>query len=67
MSLSMNAFDLFADMCVITNTLKPEMNSVARFRALASYQEPGFQARHDKTIILGLRRADFPEEVAAQQ
>ena len=47
--------------------LKPEMNSVARFRALAAYQEPGFQARHDKTIILGLRRAGFPEEVAAQQ
>src|SRR3954447_25575010 len=47
--------------------LKPEMNLVARFRALSSYQEPGFQARHDKTIILGLRRAGFPEEVAAQQ
>ena len=47
--------------------LKPEMNSVARFRAIESYQEPGFQARHDKTIVLGLRRAGFPEEVAAQQ
>jgi adenylate cyclase len=46
--------------------LKPEMNSVARFRAIESYQEPGFQARHDKTIVLGLRRAGFPEEVAAQ-
>jgi len=44
--------------------LKPEMNSVARFRAIESYQEPGFQARHDKTIVLGLRRAGFPEEVA---
>ena len=47
--------------------LKPEMNSVARFRAIELYQEPGFQARHDKTIVLGLRRAGFPEEVAAQQ
>jgi tetratricopeptide (TPR) repeat protein len=46
--------------------LKPEMNSVARFRALEAYQEPGFQERHDKTIILGLRRAGFPEDVAAQ-
>jgi predicted Zn-dependent protease len=46
--------------------LKPEMNSVARFRALEAYQEPGFQERHDKTIILGLRRAGFPEEVASQ-
>jgi adenylate cyclase len=46
--------------------LKPEMNSVARFRAIESYQEPGFQSRHDKTIVLGLRRAGFPEEVAAE-
>jgi tetratricopeptide (TPR) repeat protein len=42
--------------------LKPKMNSVTRIRNLKWYPNPQFQELHDKTIILGLRTAGFPEE-----
>jgi adenylate cyclase len=42
--------------------LNPNMNSVARIRALKWYRNPQFQVPHDKTIIRGLRLARFPEE-----
>jgi hypothetical protein len=47
--------------------LKPDMNSVARIRGWAIYQNPLFQALHDKTIIQGLRNIQFPEEVVSKQ
>jgi hypothetical protein len=46
-------------------SLKPDMNSVARIRGWAIYQNPQFQVLHDETIIQGLRNAGFPREVAA--
>jgi tetratricopeptide (TPR) repeat protein len=46
-------------------TLKPEVDSIARWRALAVLQgwgHPQFQALREKTIYTGLRAAGFPEE-----
>jgi adenylate cyclase len=45
--------------------LKPELNSIARWRAIAVTQgfgSPQFQALREKTTYAGLRRAGFPEE-----
>ena len=45
--------------------LKPEVNSIARWRAIAVTQgfgHPQFQALREKTTYAGLRRAGFPEE-----
>jgi adenylate cyclase len=45
--------------------LKPEVNSVARWRAIRATMgggDPRNQALCEKTLELGLRRAGFPEE-----
>jgi adenylate cyclase len=42
--------------------LKPEMNSVARCRAVPGKENPRFLALMEKTIYAGLRRAGMPEE-----
>ena len=45
--------------------LKPEVNSVARWRAIRATMgggDPRNQALWEKTLELGLRRAGFPEE-----
>jgi TolB-like protein len=42
--------------------LKPEMNSVARCRAVPGKGNPRFLALMEKTIYAGLRRAGMPEE-----
>jgi adenylate cyclase len=45
--------------------LKPEVNSVAKLRALQATTDggdPRSQALREKTIYIGLRRAGFPEE-----
>jgi hypothetical protein len=45
--------------------LKPEMNSIVRWRAISVTQgfgTPEFQALREKTIYAGLRCAGFPEE-----
>ena len=44
-------------------TLRPEINSVASWRALnIFYTNPRFTALAEKTLYAGLRRAGFPEE-----
>jgi TolB-like protein/class 3 adenylate cyclase/Tfp pilus assembly protein PilF len=42
--------------------LKPEIDSIARTRALPSFGNPQFQALMEKTFYAGLRRAGFPDE-----
>jgi len=43
--------------------LKPEVNSLARFRAYRPWiTNPPFWALLEKTINVGLRRASFPDE-----
>jgi adenylate cyclase len=45
--------------------LKPEVNSVAKWRTLGATMgigDPRFQALMEKTVYAGLRRAGFPEE-----
>jgi len=45
--------------------IKRDVNSVARWRAIAVTQgfgHPQFQALREKTSYAGLRRAGFPEE-----
>jgi len=45
--------------------LKPEVNSVAKWRAMGAtmgISDPRFQALMEKTIYVGLRRAGFPDE-----
>jgi tetratricopeptide (TPR) repeat protein len=45
--------------------LKPEMNSIARWRAILTtmgFGHPQYWALRDKTTFAGLRRAGFPEE-----
>jgi len=45
--------------------LKPEVNSVASWRAIGAtmgYRDPRFQALMEKTVYTGLRRAGFPDE-----
>jgi adenylate cyclase len=43
--------------------LKPEVNSLARLRAsLPSTIGPQYLALREKTLVVGLRRAGFPEE-----
>jgi tetratricopeptide (TPR) repeat protein len=45
--------------------LKPDVNSIARFRALGVTQgfgNPPYQAMSERTIRAGLRRAGFPED-----
>jgi len=43
--------------------LKPEINSLARLRALyPSLSDPRYLAFSEKTMNLGLRQAGFPEE-----
>jgi adenylate cyclase len=43
--------------------LKPEVNSLARLRAsLPSTISPQYLALREKTLVVGLRRAGFPEE-----
>jgi hypothetical protein len=45
--------------------LKPEVNSVARWRAIGAkmgISDPRFQALMEKTVYVGLRRAGFPDE-----
>jgi tetratricopeptide (TPR) repeat protein len=45
--------------------LKPEVNSIARWRAIHATQgfdHPQLQALREKTTFVGLRRAGFPEE-----
>ena len=44
-------------------TLKPEVNSIARWRAESPwYTNPRFTALAEKTPYIGLRRAGFPDE-----
>jgi predicted Zn-dependent protease len=44
-------------------TLKPEVNSIARWRAESPwYTNPRFTALAEKTLYIGLRRAGFPDE-----
>jgi tetratricopeptide (TPR) repeat protein len=42
--------------------LKPEMNSVARCRAVPGKENPRFLALMEKTVYAGLRLAGMPEE-----
>jgi hypothetical protein len=43
--------------------LKPEVNSLARYRAVTPWiTNPRHWALRDKTLNLGLRRAGFPDE-----
>jgi adenylate cyclase len=45
--------------------LKPEVNSVAKWRAIGAKMgigDPRFQALMEKTVYTGLRRAGFPDE-----
>jgi adenylate cyclase len=45
--------------------LKPEVNSVAEWRAIGAtmgLRDPRFQALMEKTVYVGLRRAGFPEQ-----
>jgi hypothetical protein len=45
-----------------SHRLKPEMNSVARCRAVPGKENPRYLALTEKTIYAGLRRAGMPEE-----
>jgi TolB-like protein/DNA-binding winged helix-turn-helix (wHTH) protein/tetratricopeptide (TPR) repeat protein len=43
--------------------LKPEINSLAAWRAASPWgSNPEYSALRDKTLVVGLRRAGFPEE-----
>ena len=42
--------------------LKPELDSLARIRALPSFGNPQLNALMEKTFYVGLRRAGFPDE-----
>jgi adenylate cyclase len=42
--------------------LRPEINSLARFRADVPFGNPQYWALREKTINVGLRRAGFPDE-----
>ena len=42
--------------------LNPRFNSFAAWRASPSNTNPDYSALADKTILLGLRRAGFPDE-----
>jgi adenylate cyclase len=42
--------------------LKPEVNSLARYRAKFPWGNAQYWALHEKTVNVGLRRAGFPDE-----
>src|ERR1700730_1154844 len=42
--------------------LKPEVNSLARYRARWPFGNPQYWALHEQTVSVGLRRAGFPDE-----
>jgi len=42
--------------------VNPQINSLARWRAVPGLGDPQFQAQMEKTVNVGLRRAGFPDE-----
>ncbi len=42
--------------------LKPDMNSVAKYLSDTRFNSAPYQALVEKTVIVGLRRAGFPDE-----